>query len=315
MFKVSIVIRAYNEAKNLPNLFYGIKQQTIKPDEIILVDSESADDTVNIARDHKCKILTISKQDFTFGRSLNLGCKKASSDIIVICSAHCFPKKKDWIEQLIAPFNWKKNIGMTYGKQRGLEQSNFSEKQLFHQLFPSIYPNKLEFFSNNANSAILKKVYDEVEFDETLTGCEDIDFSKKIAKRNYKTLYCPKATILHLHNETFGQIINRYYREMIALQKILPNFYIPRRSIFQYISNLGSDLTTMVRKKTFNFKTIEEILKFRTAMVLGILKARSKKEITCPKQFKEIYFNNNSNNNYNNNVKDENLTIHYKLFS
>ena len=311
MFKTSIVVRAYNEAEHLPSLFHGIKQQTVQPDEIILVDSESTDNTVNIAKEHDCTILTIPKQDFTFGRSLNLGCKHANGDIIVICSAHCFPKKRDWIEQLIAPFKLKKNIGMTYGKQRGLEQSNFSEKQLFYQLFPSIYPNKLEFFSNNANSAILKTVHEEVEFDETLTGCEDIDFSKKIAKRNYETVYCPKATILHLHNETFDQIINRYYREMIALQKILPNFYIPRRSIFQYLTNLGSDLITMIGKKNFNFKIILEILKFRTAMLIGILKARSKKEITCPKQFKKIYFSNNNNNNNNNNIKDENLIIHY----
>ena len=199
---------------------------------------------------------------------------------------------------------------MTYGKQRGLEQSNFSERQLFYQLFPSIYPNKLEYFSNNANSAILKTVYEEIKFDETLTGCEDIDFSKKIAKRNYETVYCPKATILHLHNETFNQIINRYYREMIALQKILPDFYIPKRSIIQYFTNLGSDLLAMVRKKTFNFKIIVEILKFRTAMLIGMLKARSKNGITCPKQFKKIYFNNNNNNN-NNNVKNDDLIIHY----
>jgi len=310
MFKVSIVIRAYNEAEHLPSLFHGLKQQTIQPDEIILVNSESSDNTVDIAREHNCKILTIQKQDFTFGRSLNLGCKNANGDIIVICSAHCFPERRDWIEQLIAPFNLKKSIGMTYGKQRGLEQSNFSEKQLFYQLFPTIYPNKLEFFSNNANSAILKKVFEEVEFDETLTGCEDIDFSKKIAKLNYETLYCPKATILHFHNETFEQIINRHYREMVALQKILPDFYIPKKSIFQYLTNLGSDLMIMIGKKSFNFKTLAEILKFRTAMIIGILKARNKKEVTCPKQFKKIYSNNNNNNN-NNNVKDKNLIIHY----
>ena len=102
MFKISIVIRAFNEAEHLPVLFHGIKQQTIQPDEIILVDSDSSDNTADIAREHNCKILSIAKQDFTFGRSLNLGCKHANGDVIVICSAHCFPKRRDWIEQLMA---------------------------------------------------------------------------------------------------------------------------------------------------------------------------------------------------------------------
>jgi rhamnosyltransferase len=308
MFNISIVIRAYNEAEHLPKLFYGLKQQTIQPNEIILVDSESSDNTVEIAKKNNCKIITIEKKDFTFGKSLNLGCKNTIGDIIVICSAHCFPRNRDWLEQLVAPFKTRKNIGMTYGKQRGLEQSNFSEKQLFYQLFPSIYPNKLEYFSNNANSAILKNVYKQVEFDETLTGCEDIDFSRKIAKLGYETIYCPKATILHLHNESFEQIANRFYREMIALQKIFTNFYIPKRYIVQYFKNLFLDLLKMTKQHSCNLKTIRQIFKFRTAMIIGILRARNKKEITCPMQFKKIYFNNNNNNNNN---KNSSLLITY----
>jgi len=47
----SIVIRAYNEEKNIGRLLMGINQQTIKKDvEVILVDSGSTDDTVVVAK-------------------------------------------------------------------------------------------------------------------------------------------------------------------------------------------------------------------------------------------------------------------------
>jgi glycosyltransferase involved in cell wall biosynthesis len=45
----SIVIRAYNEEKHIGRLLEGIKQQTLKDVEVILVDSGSTDSTVAIA--------------------------------------------------------------------------------------------------------------------------------------------------------------------------------------------------------------------------------------------------------------------------
>ena len=44
----SIVIRAYNEEKHIGRLLEGIKQQTLKDVEIILVDSGSTDRTLAI---------------------------------------------------------------------------------------------------------------------------------------------------------------------------------------------------------------------------------------------------------------------------
>ena len=45
----SIVIRAFNEGKHIGRLLEGIRQQTIKDVQVILVDSGSTDDTVQIA--------------------------------------------------------------------------------------------------------------------------------------------------------------------------------------------------------------------------------------------------------------------------
>ncbi|MCC6259280.1 MAG: glycosyltransferase, partial [Anaerolineales bacterium] len=69
----SLIIRAYNEEKHLGRLLAGIKQQTLRDVEIILVDSGSTDATVSIAESFGAKVVKIASAEFTFGRSLNYG--------------------------------------------------------------------------------------------------------------------------------------------------------------------------------------------------------------------------------------------------
>lgn len=72
--RISAVIRALNEGKHIGRLLKGLDEQTVKPDEIIVVDSGSTDDTVAIAEAAGCKIVHIAKHEFSFGRALNRGC-------------------------------------------------------------------------------------------------------------------------------------------------------------------------------------------------------------------------------------------------
>ena len=83
----SIVIRALNEGSHIGKLLYGLQQQTKLPDEIILVDSGSTDETLLIAASYDVLIEKISKDEFTFGRALNIGCKLAKNEILIFLSA------------------------------------------------------------------------------------------------------------------------------------------------------------------------------------------------------------------------------------
>ena len=91
----SIVIRSYNEERHIGRLLAGIMEQTVKDVDIILVDSGSTDATVAIASQFPVTILHIDPEDFSFGRSLNLGCAAAKKDVIVLASAHVYPVYDD----------------------------------------------------------------------------------------------------------------------------------------------------------------------------------------------------------------------------
>tara|TARA_Y100000588_G_scaffold395323_2_gene523402 strand:- start:7238 stop:8212 length:975 start_codon:yes stop_codon:yes gene_type:complete len=220
---VSLVIRCYNEEEHIGRLLSGIMQQSLVDVEIVIVDSGSTDGTLAIVSDYPVKLVSIAPEDFSFGRSLNLGCRAASGDIIAIASAHVYPTYNDWLERLVSPFS-DPDIALTYGRQIGNETSKFSEKQVLAQWFSEQSNlNQDNPFCNNANAAIRRSLWDQVEYDESLTGLEDTAWANHAMNLGYKIAYVAEAEIVHVHNESMKQIYNRYRREAIALKHILPN--------------------------------------------------------------------------------------------
>ena len=61
--KVSVIIPTLNAEKFIGNLLKNlIKVQTLKPNEIIVIDSSSQDKTVKIAKSYGCKTVIIEKE-------------------------------------------------------------------------------------------------------------------------------------------------------------------------------------------------------------------------------------------------------------
>lgn len=276
--KISIVIRCFNEEKHIGRLLTGIAEQIEKRIEVILVDSGSTDATLSIASRFPVKILSINKKDFSFGKSLNLGCKKAKGEIIVIASAHVYPVYKDWLRQLVKSFTDSK-VGLVYGKQRGNLTTKFSEHQVFARWFPNKSKPDQDFvFCNNANAAIRQSLWKKIKYDEKLTGLEDIDWAKKIKQAGYKIAYTAEAEVIHVHDETYKAIFNRYRREAIVYKKVFPgeNFSLID-FIKLYSANVLSDSYKAWKSKSLTTHWLS-ILAFRLMQFWGTYIGYNKKE-------------------------------------
>jgi glycosyltransferase involved in cell wall biosynthesis len=81
---VSVVIPAKNEAQNLPHVFAGLPQDL---HEVILVDGDSTDDTVRVARSLRPDIIVIGQTRKGKGNALACGFAAATGDFIVMLDA------------------------------------------------------------------------------------------------------------------------------------------------------------------------------------------------------------------------------------
>ena len=219
---ISIVVRSYNEERFIHRLFVGLRLQTRKDFEVILVDSGSTDSTVEIAKSFGARVIHLPSAEFSFGRSLNVGCAAANGETLVFASAHVYPARVDWLERLIEPFE-DERVGLVYGKQRGNEITKFSERQIFVKWFPEAsMPNQASYFCNNANCAVRRDLWRHQPYDETLTGLEDLAWAKNMQRRGARVAYASEAEVVHVHDETWDRVRNRYRREAMALRVIEP---------------------------------------------------------------------------------------------
>jgi glycosyltransferase involved in cell wall biosynthesis len=265
----SVVIRCFNEEQHIGRLLTGLLKQTQRPNQIIVVDSGSTDATLAIASRFPIDIQSIEPEAFSFGRSLNTGCRAATGDLIAIVSAHVYPVYDTWLEELTAPFS-DPNVALTYGRQEGDERTKYSERQIMARWFPPESERRQTHpFCNNANAAIRRRVWESQPYDEDLTGLEDLDWAKRTLEAGHQIAYVATAPVVHAHDESWGQLVNRYRREAIAHRHI---YREQRMGALEAIrlaaANILSDYYHATRDRVL-FSNLASIPAFRVAQFWG----------------------------------------------
>lgn len=221
--ETSIVIRTLNEGKNLEKVFQGIHNQNYKDWEIVLVDSGSTDHTLALAKKYGARIFHIPSNEFTYGRSLNQGCREAIGKYLVFVSGHVWPVTNNWLRNLVEPFQ-EPSVAMVYGRQRGTDDSRLSElHDLQRQFGPVTQILVDEPKGNNGNAAIRKSLWLDQPFDELLPGLEDVDWARKAERNGHRVYYAADASVYHLHEETLKQVYTRHLREAVASKRMFPH--------------------------------------------------------------------------------------------
>jgi glycosyltransferase involved in cell wall biosynthesis len=286
----SLVIRAYNEEQHIGRLLEGISHQTVRDVEVILVDSGSTDATASIAAHYGAKVVHIPPEEFTFGRSLNLGLAAATRDLAAIASAHVYPVYPDWLERLLEPFA-DPAVAITYGRQRGPETAKFSEQQIFARWYPDqSAPRQNHPFCNNANAAIRRAVWETHPYDETLTGLEDLAWAKEVRGAGREVAYVAEAEVVHVHNETPRGVLNRYRREAMAFKRIFPEAHF---NLYDFVRNvtasIGFDLLHARRARVLA-RSLASIFWFRWNQFRGTYQGYRSANLLTPELRQTFYY-------------------------
>ncbi len=219
---VSIIIPTLNASGFLPHLLTKLEHQTVKDKEIIVIDSSSKDNTVDIAKSFGAKTTIIPKEQFDHGGTRSIAAQKANGDNIVFLTQDAMPSDEYALENLIKPFHKDEKIAAVYGRQlphtdalplsAHLRLFNYPDTSYTRYMEDrKIYGIKTIFISNSF-SAYRRSALKEIGwFKSNLIFGEDTHAAAKLLFARYKIAYAADAIVYHSHNYTALQEFKRYF--------------------------------------------------------------------------------------------------------
>ncbi len=195
---VSVVIPTLNEAGTIGHTIELLKKEVKYPHEIIVVDGNSTDETQEIVRNAKCRLIIEPKRGY--GVALKTGIKHAKGDVVVIVDGDGTYDLKDvntLIEALI-----KEKAELCLGARmnglydKSMDITNYVGNRIITFVFNLLYKQKL-IDSQSGFRVIKRSALEKIELFE-----EDMAFATemlvKFVKRGLKivevsTSYKPRT--------------------------------------------------------------------------------------------------------------------------
>jgi len=200
---VSIVIPTYNSEKTLAKCLESIKNQTYKNIEIIVVDRNSSDKTVEIAKSFGAKVFVVNARERS--EQMNFGVKQSKgkyvyrvdSDFVVEPGVieEAVRKCEDEGYDAICVHNTSDPTVSFWSKVRKLERDCYRDDEL-----------------NVAARFFRKEAFEAVGgFNESLVAGEDYDFHNRLLERGFKVGRI-KAQEIHIGEpKSLWEIAKKHY--------------------------------------------------------------------------------------------------------
>ena len=247
--KVSVVIITYNRSDSIKHCLDSMERQTVRPGEIIVVDSSTDMETEKLTRERD--VIYKHLRDRTYQpRARNIAVEMSQGDIIAFLDDDtvCVP---GWLENIIQGYSFDNIVGVggpaiicdenlnPLAKIKSTDRNQnfftkYGDMHLVCHWIPS-QPVRTEIFIG-ANMSFLKEALKEVGgFDEfygrSAAYREETDPQIALIKRGYNFLYMPGAFVYHLHHKTGGASSDDqgdYFYWCAKNHKYLADKYFPK---------------------------------------------------------------------------------------
>lgn len=216
---IGVVIPTLNAAQELNILIPKIKKSHCNP-EILIVDSSSNDNTLEIANKYLLKVISIQRKDFNHGLTRELGRKYLNKDIIVMLSQDIVPVSDNFIDILIHPIE-SGLASISYARQIPHKNANFIASFPRYFNYPDTSHTRCikdiniygvyTFFCSDSCAAYLNSSIEAMGgFPETIVA-EDYLVTAKILIAGHKISYITECIVEHSHNYSLKDEFRRSF--------------------------------------------------------------------------------------------------------
>jgi len=214
---VTVIATVKNEASSIGMLLDSLSKQTEQPDEIIIVDGGSTDDTVNMIRAHplsQCGIVRILVQKgANISQGRNAAIAAARGEIIASTDAGV-RLSPVWLAELMKPFREQNPPPDIVSGFFLPDPHSVFETAMGATILPAATEIVPERFNPSSRSvAFRKSAWEWVRgYPEWLDYCEDLIFDFRLRRAGFRFAFAPQAIACFRPRSSLAAFFRQYYR-------------------------------------------------------------------------------------------------------
>ncbi|MDO8444903.1 MAG: glycosyltransferase [Deltaproteobacteria bacterium] len=300
MVKASVIIPTRNGEQNVGQLLATLKQQSVKPSQILIVDSSSEDDTLKICEAFDVDLIKINAGSFNHGGTRNMAASKATGDILIYMTQDAALRDSTVLAILLNSLE-DPSVAAVYGRQVPREDANPIERFARYFNYPSNNMTKglkdlpalgvKTFFFSNVFSAVRKNAFEKVGgFPDNTIMNEDMFLAARLIQNGYKIAYQADAVVYHSHSYSLSTQFKRYFDigVFFSRNRWIMDLAKSEREGIRYLKEL---LVYLIANKEWFwlpyaiFETMLRFFGYRIGLIEGSLPLWFKKRISYNKSF------------------------------
>lgn len=209
---ITVIIPVYNGGPTLGACLEGLQVQTHPPEEVIVVDDGSTDDTVTVAAGFPVRVLSQPKAGPAAAR--NQGALAAHGDLLLFTDADCVPDPA-WVEHMAAPFHDPTVAGVKgeYRTRQPELVARFVQQEYQERYDRMAGRAQIDFVDTYAAAYRRDLFLAAGGFDPIFRSAsvEDQEFSFRLAAQGQRLMYAAGAVVYHQHDRTLVEYIRRKF--------------------------------------------------------------------------------------------------------